>query len=92
MKLINSREYHVKEIIEEGQCTLCGNKLNFQGAPFENKVVAVADCCGFVFLITPGKEKEHGIVNVMAHGKKPQREEDNQDEMEEDSGGGGLHY
>lgn len=53
MKLINSKIYFLSEMLEDGQCPMCGEPLKWDSAPFEPKVAASAQCCNFLYILSP---------------------------------------
>lgn len=67
MKMINTKTYFLMEVLETGQCTLCGTDLEWQTAPFEPKIQAVADCCNFVYLLKPIDKVVDEEPSVTAH-------------------------
>ena len=50
MKLINSKVYNINDVIEQGECMMCGHLLLFKES-VEDLNPPFAKCCEFIYTL-----------------------------------------
>ena len=69
MRLINSKIYTTKEVLDNGECMLCGEPLEFkeiEEVQYMTNSETKATCCNFDYMLINTDNKDESKVQVCA--------------------------